>query len=218
MTGQIHEALAAVMLDCTHVAKRDRNDHQRFMFRGIDAVVNAVGPILREHHVTVRPVVQHVSYDVVQTTTGKPATACRVIVDYVFGAPDGSEITATVAAEAWDSGDKAAPKAMSVAFRTALLQTLALPTDEPDPDSHTYERQRAAEEAAPKISDAQSKKLHALLGDLKLTDRDKKLKLATWHTGREITTTGDLTSREAKTFIDYLEGRLRDQQKEEKAS
>ena len=219
MTGQIHEALAAVMADCTHVAKRDRNDHQRFMFRGIDAVVNAVGPILREHHVTVRPVVQHVSYDVVQTTTGKPATACRVIVDYVFGAPDGSEITATVAAEAWDSGDKAAPKAMSVAFRTALLQTLALPTDEPDPDSHTYERQQqVAEEAAPKISDAQSKKLHALLGDLKLTDRDKKLKLATWHTGREITTTGDLTSREAKAFIDYLEGRLRDQQKEEKAS
>ena len=78
--------------------------------------------------------------------------------------------------------------------------------------------QQVAEEAAPKISDAQSKKLHALLGDLKLTDRDKKLKLATWHTGREITTTGDLTSREAKTFIDYLEGRLRDQQKEEKAS
>ena len=214
MTGQIHEALAAVMASCTHVAKRDRNVHQSFMFRGIDAVVNAVGPILREHHVTVRPVVQHVSYDIVQTTTGKPATACRVIVDYVFGAPDGSEITATVAAEAWDSGDKAAPKAMSVAFRTALLQTLALPTDEPDPDSHTYERQQAAE----RISEAQSKKLHTLLGDLGLADRDKKLKLATWHTGREITTTGDLTSREAKTFIDYLEGRLRDQKKEETAS
>lgn len=216
MTGQIHEALAAVMASCTHVAKRDRNDHQRFMFRGIDAVVNAVGPILREHHVTVRPVVQHVSYDVVQTTTGKPATACRVIVDYVFGAPDGSELTSTVAAEAWDSGDKAAPKAMSVAFRTALLQTLALPTDEPDPDSHTYERQQAAAEAAPKINDAQSKRLHTLLGDLGLADRDKKLKLATWHAGREIATTGDLTSREAKAFIDYLEGRLRDQQKEGK--
>lgn len=130
MTGQIHEALAAVMADVSHVAKRDVNQHQRFHFRGIDAVVNAVGPVLRKHNVTVRPVVQHVSYDVVQTTTGKPATACRVIVDYVFGAPDGSELTATVAAEAWDSGDKAAPKAMSVAFRTALLQTLALPTDE----------------------------------------------------------------------------------------
>jgi hypothetical protein len=39
-----------------------------------------------------------------------------------------------------DSGDKATAKAMSVAYRTALLQVLCLPTDEPDPDSHTYER------------------------------------------------------------------------------
>lgn len=31
------------------------------------------------------------------------------------------------------------PKAMSVAFRTALLQTFALPTDEVDPDAHSYE-------------------------------------------------------------------------------
>jgi hypothetical protein len=45
-----------------------------------------------------------------------------------------------------DSGDKAVPKAMSVAFRTALLQALALPTDEPDPDASTYERA-----AAPKV-------------------------------------------------------------------
>ncbi|HHX48338.1 MAG TPA: hypothetical protein GX718_13395, partial [Brevibacterium sp.] len=138
--SEIHAALAAVMDDCTHVAKRDRNKHQQFLFRGIDAVVNAVGPILRKHSVTVRPVVQSVVYDNVQTSTGKPATACRVVVDYIFGAKDGSEMTATVAAEAWDNGDKAAPKAMSVAFRTALLQTLALPTDEPDPDAHTYER------------------------------------------------------------------------------
>lgn len=35
------------------------------------------------------------------------------------------------------------PKAMSVAFRTALLQTFALPTDEVDPDAHSYEHQPA---------------------------------------------------------------------------
>ena len=207
MTGQIHEALAAVMADCTHVAKRDVNQHQRFMFRGIDAVVNAVGPILREHHVTVRPVVQHVSYDVVQTTTGKPATACRVIVDYMFGAPDGSEITATVAAEAWDSGDKAAPKAMSVAFRTALLQTLALPTDEPDPDSHTFERQQVAvaKDAAPGITEAQSKKLHALVRE-KGIDRERKIQLAQWAAnGRPVESTSDLTKGEAAKAIDFLE-------------
>ena len=50
-----------------------------------------------------------------------------------------------VAAESWDTGDKAMPKAMSVAMRTALIQALALPTDEPDPDSFTYTSEAADE-------------------------------------------------------------------------
>src|SRR5690606_34079164 len=45
--------------------------------------------------------------------------------------------------EAMDSGDKATSKAMSVAFRTALIQALALPTDEPDPAESTYQRSDA---------------------------------------------------------------------------
>ena len=48
-----------------------------------------------------------------------------------------------------DSGDKATAKAMSVAFRTALLQALALPTDEPDPDSQSYERSSANDVLSP---------------------------------------------------------------------
>jgi hypothetical protein len=131
--------MAAVMSDVQSVAKRDKNDHQKFMFRGIDAVVNAVGPALRKHQVVVVPHVDSVQYDMVQTSTGKPASPCRLLVTYTFHHADTS-MSCTVAAEAWDNGDKAAPNAMSVAFRTALLQALALPTDEPDPDSHTYER------------------------------------------------------------------------------
>ena len=139
-TPAIYDALAAVMVDVQAVAKSDKNTHQNFMFRGIDAVVNAVGPALRTHGVIVVPQVLDVSYEQVQTSTGKPSTACRVRVNYVFCAQDGSQLEASVAGEAWDSGDKATPKAMSVAFRTALLQALCLPTDEPDPDEHTYER------------------------------------------------------------------------------
>jgi hypothetical protein len=45
-----------------------------------------------------------------------------------------------------DAGDKATAKAMSVAFRTALLQSLSLPTDDVDPDAHSYERSSAAPE------------------------------------------------------------------------
>ena len=62
---KIYAALAAVMADVDHVSKRDRNEHQKFMFRGIDAVVNAVGPVLRKHKVVVVPDVKSVTYDTV---------------------------------------------------------------------------------------------------------------------------------------------------------
>lgn len=142
----VHEALAAVMADVQAVAKKDRNEHQKFSFRGIDAVVNAVGPALRKHGVVVVPSVDEVTYETVATTTGKPSTACRVLVTYTFWKGD-SSLSCRVAAEAWDAGDKATPKAMSVAFRTALLQALALPTDEPDPDVSSYERAPAPSHA-----------------------------------------------------------------------
>lgn len=136
----IFEALSAVMGDINHVGKEGWNDHQKFNFRGIDAVVNAVGPALRKHHVIVVPSLVSVDYQSVQTTNAKAATACRVVVQYKFHGPAGDCIETSVAGEAWDSSDKATSKAMSVAFRTALLQSLALPTDEPDPDASTYEQ------------------------------------------------------------------------------
>jgi hypothetical protein len=61
-------------------------------------------------------------------------------VSYTFIGQANDTIETIVLAEAMDSGDKAVSKAMSVAFRTALLQSLALPTDEPDPDTSSYER------------------------------------------------------------------------------
>jgi ERF superfamily len=133
------EALTAVMRDIQAVGKNDRNETQKFNFRGIDATVNAVGPVLRKHGVIVTPDVETVAYAAVMTAKGVPMTSCRVIVAYAFHGPDGDTVRAKVAAEASDTGDKATPKAMSVAFRTALLQALALPTDEPDPDLFTYE-------------------------------------------------------------------------------
>lgn len=136
------EALAAVMEDVRGVSKRDKHASPgaNFMFRGIDAVVNAVGPQLRKHHVVVTPRLVSVDRRDVTTSGGKPSRETCVVVAYVFTGPDGSTIEATVPGEAMDNGDKGTAKAMSVAFRTALLQALCLPTDEPDPDATAYER------------------------------------------------------------------------------
>lgn len=146
---QIIELLAKVMDDVGAVRKSEKNQQQNFNFRGIDAVVNAVSPALRKHGVVVTPEVQSIEYNTVEV--GKNRTMmghARVTVTYKFYAPDGSYLPATVCAESMDSGDKATAKAMSVAFRTCLLQTLALPTDEQDPDHDVYERAPATARSA----------------------------------------------------------------------
>jgi len=137
------QAITEVMREVTKVAKSDRNESQGFSFRGIDATVNAVGPALRKHGVIVVPIVESTEYGTVEVGRNRTQMGhVRVTVTYRWYGPDGSSIDTRTVGEAFDAGDKASPKAMSVAFRIALLQALALPTDEPDVDSHAYERAR----------------------------------------------------------------------------
>ena len=140
----VYQALNAVMRDVQAVRKGERNTHGGFNFRGIDAVTNAVGPALRAHGVIVVPNVLDAQYDVVHV--GKQQTIMsRVVlrIEWKWYGPEGDFITCVTQGESFDSGDKATAKAHSVAFRTAMLQTLCLPTDEKDPDVDTYERAAA---------------------------------------------------------------------------
>jgi hypothetical protein len=133
------QVIIAVMQDVQGVGKNDRNAQQGFNFRGIDAVLNHVGPSLRKHGGFIVPNVLSSEETVGQTAKGSVINISRVKVAYSICAAEGEPVTGTVVAEAFDSGDKATAKAMSVALRTFLIQLLALPTDEPDPDSYSYE-------------------------------------------------------------------------------
>jgi hypothetical protein len=134
------EALSKVMDAVQAVKKGQRNPEHGYVFRGIDAVVNAVGPELRKHGVLVMPVLENASYRDVTTSRGKPSRECTVQVRYRFYGPAGDFIEAVTPGESMDHGDKGTAKAMSVAYRIALLQALCIPTDDPEPDSQTYER------------------------------------------------------------------------------
>ena len=138
--SHIVELLSKVMEEVGAVKKGDRNQSQNFSFRGVDAVTNAVSPALRKHGVVVSPQVMDYQHETVQTSQGKNMASVRVLVRYTFHAPDGSTLEAVVPGESFDAGDKATAKAMSVAFRIALLQALCLPTDDTDPDATSYER------------------------------------------------------------------------------
>jgi len=145
MPSNIFQGMAAVMASVQAIRKDGRNQVQNFSFRGIDAVINAVGPALREQGIIVAPDVREYIYETI--TVGQKQSVMghvRIVVAYTFHAQDGTSLTAVAAGEAMDAGDKATPKAMSVAYRTALLQALCIPTDDPEPDAETYERGPAA--------------------------------------------------------------------------
>ena len=136
----VHQALSQVMAEVQAVRKDSKNQAQRFLFRGIDAVMNAVGPALRKHGVVILPEDVEVHRSNGTTANGKQTAEVVLKVTYRVYGPNGDSVHGKVAAEAMDFGDKAVAKAMSVAYRTFLLQALTIPTDEPDPDSESYER------------------------------------------------------------------------------
>ena len=139
-TPTVHQALSKVMEAVQAVRKDSKNQAQRFNFRGIDAVMNAVGPALRKHGVVILPEDVEVHRSNGTTASGKQTAEVVIKVTYRVYGPAGDSIHGKVAAEAMDFGDKALAKAMSVAYRTFLLQALTIPTDEPDPDSEMFER------------------------------------------------------------------------------
>lgn len=123
------------------IGKDSKNQQQGFMFRGIDAVINAAAPELIKTGVVVFPKVLDYQYGVVEVGGRRtPMGHARVTVEYTFYGPAGDSLTGSAVGEAMDSGDKATAKAMSVAYRTFLLQALSLPTSETDPDASTYTR------------------------------------------------------------------------------
>ena len=136
----VHQALTKVMGDVQAVRKDSKNQAQKFNFRGIDAVMNAVGPALRKHGVTILPEDVEVHRSNGTTANGKQTAEVVIKVTYRIYGPSGDSIHGKVTAEAMDFGDKAVAKAMSVAYRTFLLQALTIPTDEPDPDGESFER------------------------------------------------------------------------------
>lgn len=134
------EAFSAVQADVLAIEKRDRNQDQGFWFRGIDAVVNTVGPVLRQHGVVIIPTAEDVTTERYISRGGAHMQGAIVRMRYTVHGPAGDTLTGSTYGQAADSGDKAVPKAESVAYRVFLLQGLTIPTRDPDPDASSHER------------------------------------------------------------------------------
>ena len=138
--GLIYKKIADVMRDVGAVAKTQKNEQQKFMYRGVDAVMNAIAPAFQKHGVFMTPTILENTRESRVTKNGTAMNYSICKIEYKFFAEDGSSISATVIGEAMDSADKATNKAMAVAFKYACFQVLCIPTEEmQDPDAEYIE-------------------------------------------------------------------------------
>lgn len=144
-TKLVYKAIAKTMLDLVEaggIGKNQENQQQRFKFRGVDDVYNALAPILSKNGLAMIPRVTERVITERQSKSGGALfhTVLRVEYDFV-ASEDGSIHTAIVYGEAMDSGDKGASKALSIAFKYAAFQTFCIPVegDDSDPDAKTHD-------------------------------------------------------------------------------
>jgi len=149
---EVYKAIAAVQgeLAKSGISKDSENTFDRYKFRGIDAVYNALAPLLAKHGLCVMPRI--IERDCQERTSrkGEPMFYVTVTAEFDFvAAEDGSKHTVRTYGEAMDRSDKATNKAMSAAYKYAAFMTFAIPTEgDNDADASTPEVAPAANEQA----------------------------------------------------------------------
>lgn len=136
---KIYAAMAAVMADMVSIGKDSTNQQQGFKYRSIDAVYNALNPLLAKHGIFTTPEVLDKTREERTNAKGTVLAFTCLRMKYTFWADDGSSVSCVVEGEGMDSGDKSSNKAMAVAHKYALLQTFCIPTEEQkDPDAEVH--------------------------------------------------------------------------------
>lgn len=150
LNSKVHAAWSRVMADVQWVGK-EHSTTLKYSFRGIDAVLNAVGPALRKHGVLVMPVQVEPEFTTINTRSGAVMNYCRATVTYAIFGPLGDRfpVDGVSLGEAFDSGDKASTKAQSIALRTFYINALAIPTNEPERDTEHGEQHEIAAPTPP---------------------------------------------------------------------
>jgi type IV secretory pathway VirJ component len=138
----VYECIAAVSADLAHdgIAKGRKNAQQGYNFRGVDDMYNALAMPLSRRGLVILP--RTLSREVTERATQKGGALFYVVVEVEFdfvSAKDGSKHTVKTYGEAMDSADKATNKAMSAAYKYAVMQAFCIPTEgDNDADATTH--------------------------------------------------------------------------------
>ena len=175
-TENIHSKLAAIIGELPAIGKESRvTGNFGYNYRGIEDILPAVKTLFAKHGVHVSPNHTLVSDEF---GLGNKGNQRRVVLHsgFSFYAADGSSFTCFTMGEAMDTQDKALNKAMTAAYKYALIQTLAI-ADGDDPDAYQPGESAPATETQPAAEPSESwRQLVALGPDLKKAGIDGQVK------------------------------------------
>lgn len=201
----IYESITKIMEEVPAIGKNQVNTQQKFKFRGIDDVMNALQPLLSKHKVFIVPEILEQTREERSTKTGGNLIYSICKIKYKFYAEDGTFIEATTIGEGMDSGDKATNKAMAIAMKYALFQVFCIPTEEmKDPDSETPEESKPKEQTINEeeldmlVTEQEAKTVYALMMSKGL-EVEKQLQ----H-NYGISNTKDLTKRQYASILNAI--------------
>ena len=127
---EVYRAINAVTAALAEggIPKSRTNPIELYQYRSIDDVLNRLAPLIAEHRLCTLPRV----IERIITERPSPATPLRVnvLVRVAFdlvSVEDGSVHTVEAYGEALDEGDKGTAKAMSAAYKGAMLQAFCIP-------------------------------------------------------------------------------------------
>ena len=145
---QVYRAITAISAELSGagIAKSHRNEGDDYRYRSIDDVLNRLSPLLAKHKLCVLPrILERTCADRIgEGDLLLVGVTLRIAFDLVSSA-DGSSHTVEAFGEALDASDKATAKAMSSAYKHAMLQVFCVPVAQVDADasSHRLKRSRS---------------------------------------------------------------------------
>jgi hypothetical protein len=135
----IHVAMQRIFADIEPIAKTEQNEQQKYSFRGVDTVMNALHEIFNRHHVIPLPRYTMLGSEQRPTRSGGELRFVTLRVRIKCVGPQGDSLTLQTIGEAADTSDKACNQAMQAGLKYALFHTFLIPTGEKDADATTHE-------------------------------------------------------------------------------
>jgi ERF superfamily len=137
----VHAAIAAVMREVGAVGKDDVNQQQKFHYRSIDALINALSPVMAKHGVFVVPMCANPQQDERVTKSGTAQVLATIEYRFRVYGPTGDFVEGCTIGQGLDMSDKALNKAMTAGYKYAVAQVFAIAYAGVDEgDAETLER------------------------------------------------------------------------------